>query len=62
MRRYNIWRPVMLILVALLTKSFVFNICMVFGMDSASAENAGFIGMIVAALVMYTRMTKSRRK
>ncbi|WP_422659353.1 hypothetical protein ACK8P5_02085 [Paenibacillus sp. EC2-1] len=60
--RYNIWRPIMLVLVALITKSFVTNLCMLFGMAPGAAENLGYAGMVVAALIMYNRITKSRRK
>ncbi|WP_054954852.1 hypothetical protein [Paenibacillus dakarensis] len=60
--RYNIWRPIILILVAFATKNLVASICMLFGMAPESAESAGFIGMIAAGLIMYNRLTKSRRK
>lgn len=62
MRGYNIWRPLMLILVALLTRSVVTNLCLLFGMGNDSATSVGMIGAIIAAFVMYNRMTKQRRK
>ncbi|MGM1050402.1 hypothetical protein SAMN05661091_5684 [Paenibacillus uliginis N3/975] len=62
MRRYNALRPVMLIAVALLTNSLFTNLCAMFGMSPESASNVGFIAMMIAALVMYNRMTKHRRK
>ncbi|UNK18780.1 hypothetical protein MNQ98_01660 [Paenibacillus sp. N3/727] len=62
MRRYNALRPVMLIAVALLTNSLFTNLCGMFGMSPESASNVGFIAMMIAALVMYNRMTKHRRK
>ena len=62
MRGYNVWRPVMLILVALLTNSLVSNLCLLFGLAPESASNVGFIAMMIAAIVMYMRMTKHRRK
>lgn len=62
MRRYNAWRPIMLIAVALLTKSLFTNLSVVFGLSPESASNVGFIAMMIAALVMYNRMTKHRRK
>ncbi|WP_310830976.1 hypothetical protein [Paenibacillus pedocola] len=62
MRGYNIWRPLMLILVALVTRTLVNTICLMFGMTPESAGSVAMIGMIIAALVMYNRMMKSRRK
>ena len=62
MRRYNIWRPIMLIAVALLTRSLVTNLCLLLGVDQETAESLGMIGMIIAALIMYTRMMKRNRK
>ena len=62
MRRYNIWRPIMLIAVALLTRSLVYNLGTLFGMSSNSASNLAIAGMVIAALVMYNRMMNQRRK
>lgn len=62
MRRYNIWRPLMLIIVALLTRSLVGNLCVLLGMSTDSASNLAMLAMIIAAFVMYNRMNKSRRK
>jgi len=62
LRGYNVWRPVMLILVALLTNSLVTNLCLLFGLAPAMAKDIGFIAMMIAAIVMYMRMTKQRRK
>lgn len=61
MRRYNIWRPIMLIAVALLTNSLVMNLCIVFGMEPAAAANVGFVAMIAAAFIMYSRFQKKRK-
>ncbi|MDQ0115853.1 hypothetical protein [Paenibacillus harenae] len=62
MRRYNFIRPLLLIAIALLTKSLVTNLCMVFGLGQETASNLGFIAMIAAALIFYTRIKKNRRK
>lgn len=62
MRRYNFVRPLLLIAIALLTNSLVTNLCMVFGMEREMAGNIGFIAMIAAAVIVYTRMAKQRRK
>ncbi|MRN56647.1 hypothetical protein [Paenibacillus monticola] len=62
MRGYNIWRPIMLILVALLTRSLVTNLCVLFGMAPDSASSVAMFAMIIVAFVMYNRMMKRRRK
>ncbi|EGG34263.1 hypothetical protein [Paenibacillus sp. HGF5] len=62
MKRYSVWRPVMLIAVALLTNNLVTSLAGVFGMSPESASNLGFIAMIVAAFITYNRMMKIRRK
>ncbi|AIQ55718.1 hypothetical protein [Paenibacillus borealis] len=62
MRGYNIWRPIMLIAVALLTRTLVSSICLMFGMSPESASSVAMLGMVAAALVMYNRMMKSRRR
>lgn len=62
MRGYNFMRPLMLIIVALLTKSLVTNLCVLFGMVPELASNIGVGGMVIAALVMYSRMSKNRHR
>jgi hypothetical protein len=61
LRRYNIWRPIMLVAVALLSNSLVTNLCMLFGMEAAAASNVGFVAMIAAAFIMYSRFQKRRK-
>ncbi|RRJ63382.1 hypothetical protein EHV15_10960 [Paenibacillus oralis] len=62
MRGYNLWRPIFLILIALLTNSLVTNLCMLLGMTKDWASNVGFLAMMIAAIITYTRFTKNRRK
>ncbi|MGO4541097.1 hypothetical protein AB4Z33_20520 [Paenibacillus sp. 2TAB19] len=62
MRRYNFIRPLILIVTALLTKSLITNLCMLFGLEQEIASNLGFMAMIAVALIIYTRMMKKRRK
>lgn len=62
MRRYNFWSPILLIAVALITRSLVTNLALLFGLSHEVATNLAMIAMIIAALIMYTRMTKARRK
>lgn len=62
MKKYNYIRPILLIVTALLVKSLVTNVSMLLGMEAEAAANMGFMGMVLAALIMYIRMTKHRRK
>ncbi|WP_339318033.1 hypothetical protein [Paenibacillus sp. FSL R10-2734] len=62
MKRYNIMRPIMLIAVALLTRSLVTNLCILIGLTSEVASSIGTLGMVIAGLVMYNRMNIRRRK
>ncbi|WP_245238264.1 hypothetical protein [Paenibacillus etheri] len=55
-------RPIMLIVVALLTRSLVTNLCILFGMQAEVASSIGTLGMVIAGLVMYNRMNIRRRK
>lgn len=55
-------RPLMLIIVALLTRGLVTNLCILFGMTPESASSIGVLSMIVAGLIMYSRLTKRRPK
>ncbi|QCT01057.1 hypothetical protein E6C60_0333 [Paenibacillus algicola] len=52
----------MLILTAMLTNSLVTNLCMLFGVEAETASNIGFGAMIIAAFIVYSRMTRHRRK
>ncbi|PAF28606.1 hypothetical protein [Paenibacillus sp. 7516] len=62
MRRYNYWSPILLIAVALIVRSLVTNLGMLFGMSQESASSIAMIAMVIAALIMFNRMTKARRK
>jgi hypothetical protein len=62
MKKYNFMRPLFLIVMALLVKSMVTNLCMVFGMEQGPAENIGFISMLITAIIIYSRIARKRRK
>jgi peptidoglycan biosynthesis protein MviN/MurJ (putative lipid II flippase) len=62
MRRYNIWRPLMIIGVALLVRGLVSNVSVLFGMKPESASSLGMAAAVLAALFVYTRFTKQNRK
>lgn len=62
MKKYNFIRPIMLLGIAFLTNSLVTNLCMLFGMAPEKASNLGFIAMLVAAFIVYSRMSRNRRQ
>lgn len=62
MRRYNVWRPIIIIAVALVTNGLVTNLSVLFGAEPNLASNLGYIAMMIAALLAYTRMMKRSRK
>lgn len=64
MRNYNFIRPIMLVLIALLTRSLVFNLSMLAGLDQGTAESLAVAGMVVAALIVFRRfqnLNKNKR-
>jgi len=56
MHNYTILRPILLIAIALLTKMFVENLMLLFGVNASTADNIGFIAMMIAAFVTYFRL------
>ncbi|UPK44216.1 hypothetical protein [Paenibacillus pabuli] len=62
MRRYNFWSPILLIAVALIVRSLVTNLGILFGMSHDAASNIAIVAMLIAALIMFNRMTKAKRK
>lgn len=62
MRKYNFLSPILLIVVALIVRSLVTNLGVLFGLSQEAASNIAMIAMVIAALIMFNRMTKARRK
>jgi hypothetical protein len=61
MRSFNFYRPLMIILVALLASNITEFICLSLGMDPKSADTVGFIAMMIAAILTYVRLMKRKR-
>jgi hypothetical protein len=57
-RRYNFFRPILIILVALFVKNLTEFICLAFGMNPTSAENLSFFAMVIAAVITYMRLMR----
>ncbi len=62
MRRYNIWRPIILIAAAFLARSIVSTVCLLFGMEQQQAADIGFAAMIITAFIVFFRMRKQQRR
>lgn len=52
----------MLVVVALIVRGLVTNLGVLFGLSQEVASNIAMIAMIIAALIMFNRMTKARRR
>ncbi|AZN41436.1 hypothetical protein [Paenibacillus albus] len=61
MKKYSLIRPIMLIAIALLSKSLVTNVCMLLGMEADGAKNMGFIAMIIAGIIVFRRTRRTPR-
>jgi len=59
---YNIYRPIILILVAFTVKSFTEWIAILLGMPPLQAENLSYMFMIIAGFATYMVFQKRRRK
>lgn len=62
MRGYNIWRPIMLIAVALITRGLVTSLGVMLGMSQNAASSVAVIAMLIVAFTMYNRMMKNQRR
>lgn len=62
MGRYNLIRPILLIVVAFATKMLVESVLLLAGAEAKFAEDTGYIAMIIAAFITYFRMRKASRK
>lgn len=59
--RFNLIRPLLLIAVAFFAKSVVSTICLFAGASEQTADNIGFIAMIIAALIAFQRMNRNKQ-
>lgn len=62
MGNYPILRPILLIAIALLTKMFVTELLLLFKVNPESADNIGFIAMMIAAIVTFQRLRSPRNR
>ena len=62
MRRYNIWRPIMLLAAAFLAKSLTNTICLLLGTSEQAAADISFAAMIITAFIVFFRFRKQQRR
>lgn len=58
LRRYNFFRPLMIILVAFLANNITMLICAALGVAQETAETIAVLVMVAAAIVTYMRLTR----
>lgn len=62
MQRYNFVRPILIIVVAFLVNNIVENVSILLGASKEAADTIGFIAMMAAAILMFIRFNKNKRK
>lgn len=62
MRKFNFTRPLLIIAVAFLARSLTTLICVSLGASQETADNIGFAAMMIAALLTFAKLNKSRNK
>ena len=60
--RYSILRPIMLLAFAYAAKLLVTSVSQMFGASAETADNLGFIAMILAALYAFKRLRRGPNK
>jgi len=60
--RFNIIRPLMLILIAYTAKTLTQTIAMMAGVPQLQAENIGYICMIIAGIATYIAFNRKRKR
>ena len=62
MRRYNFMRPLLILAVAFASRSIAMTICLVLGASEEAAGNIAFVVMLIAVILTFIKLNKSRRK
>ncbi len=62
MRKFNFTRPLLIIAVAFLVKSLTTTVCLFLGASQETAGNIAFAAMMIAALLTFMKLNKSRNK
>jgi len=61
MRKFNIMRPLLILAVAYFAKNLTTLICEMAGASDAVTGNLSFIAMMVAAILTYMRLNRTKR-
>ena len=62
MRKYNFTRPLLILAVAFLARSLTNTICLLLGATPESAGNISFGVMMIAVIITFVKLNKSRNK
>ena len=62
MQRFNLIRPLIIIVVAFAVNNLAAGICAAFGLDQRTTDMVAVLAMVAAALYTYTRLTRNRTK
>ncbi|GGF98240.1 hypothetical protein [Paenibacillus abyssi] len=62
MRKYNFIRPLLILAVAFLVNSLITTICLAMGASQETASNIAFVAMMIAVVITFIRLNKSRLK
>jgi hypothetical protein len=62
MRKYNLMRPLIILVAAFATNNLVSFISLMFGATKETADNIGYFAMLVVAILLFMRMRKAQRK
>ncbi|WP_373228796.1 hypothetical protein [Cohnella sp.] len=62
MRKFNFARPLLILAVAFLVKSLTTTVCLLLGASQETAGNIAFVAMMIAALLTFMKLNKSRKK
>lgn len=60
--RFNLIRPIMLILIAYTAKTLTQTLALIAGMPELEAENIGYICMIIAGIATYIAYNRKRKR
>jgi preprotein translocase subunit SecG len=61
LRRYNFMRPILVIAVAYLVNSIIFNVCIAMGKTHEAASNIGFAAAIIAVIITFIILIQKKR-
>jgi hypothetical protein len=62
MNRYNLLRPLLILIVAFAVNNVTKIVCQAFGVSPENTDSIAIAAMVIAALFVYTRLTRNQRR